>query len=113
MWKIFKVCRTDAQKSKSFDTSYEGFFTDSTEAPVSVTENISKDLEDEFYVYLNMKKNNEKEPRELRSLILKEYTKKNKIFFFDFCILNGDAYFKTSTNYRSIINLQKCQQRYY
>ena len=91
---IAKGCRTDPQKIEFFDSSKEAFFTDSDESTISVNEDIPKDLDDGFYVYANMKKLSETELEELKSLPWKEYPENFKIFLFDFCILNGDAYSK-------------------
>ncbi len=68
--------RTDDQKIKFFDTSNEAFFTDEIEAPLSVNENIAKDLDDGFYVFANTKKPFETDLEELRSLNWKENPKK-------------------------------------
>ena len=91
---IAKGCRTDPQKIEFFDSSKEAFFTDSNESTSSVNEDIPKDLDDGFYVYANMKKLSETELQDLKSLTWKEYPENFKIFLFDFCILNGDAYSK-------------------
>ena len=91
---IAKGCSTDLQKIEFFNSSMEAFFTDSNESTRSVNENIPKDLDDAFYVYANMKKLSETELEELKSLPWKEYPENFKIFLFDFCILNGDAYSK-------------------
>ena len=95
---IAKGCRTDPQKIEFFDSSKEAFFTDSDESTSSVNEDIPKDLDDGFYVYANMKKLSETELEELKSLPWREYPKNFKIFLFDFCILNGDAYSKYFPN---------------
>ena len=89
---IAKECRTDDQKIEFFDSSKEAFFTDSKESTSAVNENIPEDLDDGFYVYANMKKLNEKELEELKSLDWREYPENLKIFLFDFCILNGNVY---------------------
>ena len=91
---IAKECRTDHQKIEFFDSSKGAFFTDSNESTSSVNKDIPKDLDDGFYVYANMKKLSETELEELKSLTWREYPKNLKIFLFDFCILNGDAYSK-------------------
>ena len=91
---IAKGCRTDNQKIEFFDSSKEAFFTDSNESTSSVNEEIPKDLDDGFYVYANMKKLSETELEELKSLPWNEYPENFKIFLFDFCILNSDAYSK-------------------
>ena len=95
---IAKECKTDHQKIEFFDSSTEAFFTDSNESTSSVNEDIPKDLDDGFYVYANMKKLSETELEELKSLPWKEYPENFKIFLFDFCILNGDAYSKYFPN---------------
>ena len=93
-----KVCRTDNQKVKFFDSSKEAFFIHSIKSNSSVTKNIPKDLDDAFYVYANMKKMNEKELHGLQSLRWTEYPKNLKIFLFDFCILNSETYSKYFNN---------------
>ena len=87
-------CITDHQKIEFFDSFKEAFFTDSNESTSSVNKDIPKDLDDGFYVYANMKKLSETELEELKSLPWKEFPENFKIFLFDFCILNGDAYSK-------------------
>ena len=89
---IAKGCRTDHQKIEFFDSSKKAFLTDSNESTSSVNVEIPKDLDDGFYVYANMKKLSETELEELKSLPWIEYPENFKIFLFDFCILNGDAY---------------------
>ena len=91
---IAKGCRTDHQKIEFFDSSKEAFFTDSNESTILVSENVPKDLDDAFYVYANMKKLEEKELEELKNLAWRDYPEIFKIFLFDFCILNGNAYSK-------------------
>ena len=93
-----KRCRTDQQKIKFFDSYKEAFFTDINKSTSSDNEVIPKDLDDGFYVYANMKKLSETELEELKSLTWKEYPENFKIFLFDFCILNGDAYSKYFPN---------------
>ena len=41
-----------------------------------------------------MKRLNETELEEMKDMIWNEYPENFKIFLFDFCILNGDAYSK-------------------
>ena len=91
---IAKGCRTDHQKIEFFDSSKEAFFTDSIESTSSVNEDIPKDLDDGFYVYANMKKLSETELEELKSLTWQKYPDNFKLFLFDFCILNGEAFSK-------------------
>jgi len=95
---IAKGCRTDHQKIEFIDSCQEAFFTDSNKSTNSVNKDIPKDLDDGFYVYANMKKLSETELEELKSLTWKEYPENFKIFLFDFCILNGDAYSKYFPN---------------
>tara|TARA_Y100001968_G_C18844626_1_gene475207 strand:+ start:74 stop:412 length:339 start_codon:yes stop_codon:yes gene_type:complete len=87
-----KECIFDHQKIEFFDSSQEAFFTDSNESTCLVSEKIPKELDDAFYVYANMKKLKESELEELRNKNWKEYPEIFKIFLFDYCILNGDAY---------------------
>ena len=96
--KIAKGCRTDQQKIEFFDSSKEAFFTDTNESTSSVNGDTPQDLDDGFYVYANMKKLCEMELEELKSLRWDEYPENFKIFLFDFCILNGDAYSKYFPN---------------
>ena len=87
-------CRSDHQKIKFFNSFQEAFFVDYRKSTNSENESIPKDLDDAFYVYANMKKLNEKELEELKNIKWTEYPEVLKIFLFDFCILNGDAYSK-------------------
>ena len=87
-------CITDHQKIEFFDSFKEAFFTDSNESTILVSEKVPKDLDDAFYVYANMKKLEEKELEELKNLAWRDYPEIFKIFLFDFCILNGNAYSK-------------------
>ena len=89
---IAKRCTTDDQKIEFFDSYRDAFFTDSETKTLSGKEKTSKDLDDAFYVYANMKRLNEKELEKLKNHIWNEYSDIFKIFLFDFCILNGDAY---------------------
>ena len=91
---LAKGCKTDHQKIEFFDSCKEAFFTDSNESTSVVNKHIPKDLDDGFYVYANMKKLSEIELEELKSLSWKEYPENLKIFLFDFCISNGEAYSK-------------------
>tara|TARA_Y100001968_G_C18871198_1_gene487271 strand:+ start:86 stop:424 length:339 start_codon:yes stop_codon:yes gene_type:complete len=91
---IAKGCKTDDQKIEFFDSCTGAFFTVSKESRLSVNDNIPKDLDDAFYVYANMKRLNETELDELKNMNWREYPGNLKIFLFDFCILNGDAYTK-------------------
>ena len=95
---IAKGCRTDHQKIEFFDSSKEAFFTDLNESTSSVNEELPEDLDDGFYVFANMKKLCESELEKLKSLIWDEYPENFKIFLFDFCILNRDAYSKYIPN---------------
>tara|TARA_Y100001968_G_C19137802_1_gene609959 strand:+ start:79 stop:429 length:351 start_codon:yes stop_codon:yes gene_type:complete len=87
-----KGCRTDLQKIEFFDSSQEAFFTNSNESTLLSRKLIIKELDDAFYVYANMKRFTEKELEELKSRSWRDYPEIFKIFLFDFCILNGDAY---------------------
>ena len=93
-----KGCITDHQKIEFFDSTREAFFTDSKTSIFSVKENIPIELDDAFYVYANMKKLDEKELENLKNLSWTEYPEVLKIFLFDFCIFNGDAYSKFFLN---------------
>ena len=78
---IAKGCRTDTQKIKFFDSSREAFLTDTIDGPLSVNENIAKDLDDGYYVYANMKKINETEIEELK-VSPRINTQKNLRYFY-------------------------------
>ena len=86
--------KNDQQKIEFFDSCQDAFFINSNKSTLSVNKIIPKDLDDAFYVYANMKKLNESEFEDLKSLSWKEYPEIFKIFLFDFCIINGDAYSK-------------------
>ena len=81
-----KKCRTDNQKIEFFDSSQEAFFTNLNEQTLSFNEYIPKELDDAFYVYANMKKLNESELEDLKSLSWRKYPEIFKIFLFDYCI---------------------------
>ena len=87
-----KRCINDQQKIEFFDSCKEAFFIDQNQSSLSIKKNLPKDLDDAFYVYANMKKLNEIEFEELKSLMWCEYPENLKIFLFDFCILNGAAF---------------------
>jgi len=89
-----KGCRTDHQKLNFSIHAEKAFFIDSDVPSLAVYENITKDLDDAFYVYANMKKLNETEFQELKSKTWREYPENLKIFLSDYCILNSDAYSK-------------------
>ena len=100
-----KGCITDHQKIEFFDSSREAFFyTDSKSPAISINENIPNDLDDAFYVYANMKKLSERELENLKSLPWTEYPEVLKIFLFDFCIYNGDAYSKYFFDLKGVSN---------
>ena len=89
-----KSCKTDQQKIEFFNSSMEAFFIDSNGVVVGKKDNLPKDVDDAFYVYANMKKMNEIELEILKELNWSDFPENLKIFLFDFCILNGDAYSK-------------------
>ena len=91
-------CITDQEKIEFFNSSQEAFFIDSTDSPLSQKGKTHEDLDDAYYVYANMKKLNERELEDLKSLPWLEYPEILKIFLFDFCILNGEAYSKYFIN---------------
>ena len=89
-----KFCKTDHQKIEFFDSCQEAFLFDSNNLRLSENKSITKDIDDAFYVYANMKKMNERELYELKDRKWLDFPKVFKIFLFDFCILNGDIYSK-------------------
>ncbi len=95
-------CRTDQEKIEFFNSCQEAFFYCSIDSQLSNKGNMPKDLDDAYYVYANMKKLNERELEDLKSLPWREHPAILKIFLFDFCILNGDAYSKYFLNQTNI-----------
>ena len=93
-----KECRTDQEKIEFFDLYREAFFINSTDLTLSGDGKTPVDLDDAYYVYANMKKLNERELEELKSLPWRHYPEILKIFIFDFCILNGVVYSKYFKN---------------
>ena len=93
-----KRCRTDQKKIEFFDTSREAFFIESSDSEISNEENIPRELDDGYYVFANMKKLNERELEELKSLPWSKHPDILKLFLFDFCILNGNSYSKYFVN---------------
>ena len=93
-----KKCKTDQKKIEFFDTSREAFFIESSYSSLSDEEKIPKELDDGYYVYANMKKLNERELEELKSLPWCKHPEILKVFLFDFCILNGYSYSKYFVN---------------
>ena len=91
---IAKKCKTDDQKIDFFNSYKEAFFIDSKESNFSVKDNMTKDLDDAFYIYANMKRLNETELEELKIMSWNEYPKNFKIFLFDYCIINGQKYLR-------------------
>ncbi len=86
--KLAKECKTDIQKIDFFNTYQEAFVPNKTDDTFSLKENVSKEIDDAFYVYANMKRMAEDELDELRKLAWKKYPTNFKIFLFDFCCLN-------------------------
>ncbi len=78
----------DIQKIVFCNTFQEAFVPDKTDGTFSLKENVSKEIDDAFYVYANMKRMSEEELDELRELTWKNYPTNFKIFLFDFCFLN-------------------------
>ena len=93
-----KGCVTDNKKIDFFDSFPEAFFIDSKDSTLSIKKTSSKDLDDAFYVYANMKKMNEQEFERFKNREWTEYPKLFKIFLFDFCILNGENYSQYFSN---------------
>ena len=85
---LAKNYKNDCQKIIFFDSHMKAFFAYSNANEVSQNENLTKELDDAFYVYANMKRMNEEELEKLKELNWKEYPKNFKIFLFDYCILN-------------------------
>tara|TARA_Y100001978_G_C23309781_1_gene253272 strand:+ start:45 stop:398 length:354 start_codon:yes stop_codon:yes gene_type:complete len=97
-----KNCTNDYKKIEFFDSSKEAFFIDSINSTELNQKRITKDLDDAYYIYANMKKLNEGELEKLKSLPWSEYPEVLKIFLFDFCILNGEAYSEHFVNKENI-----------
>ena len=83
--KLAKECKTDIQKIDFFNTYQEAFVPNRTNVTFSLRDNVSKEIDDAFYVYANMKRMTENELNELRELAWKNYPTNFKIFLFDFC----------------------------
>ena len=86
--KLAKECKTDIQKINFFNTYKEAFFPNKNVGTFSSKENVTKEIDDAFYVYANMKRMTEDELDELRELAWNNYPANFKIFLFDFCFLN-------------------------
>ena len=82
--KLAKECKTDIQKIDFFNTYQEAFVPNKTDDTFSLKENVSKEIDDAFYVYANMKRMVEDELDELRKLAWKKYPTNFKIFLFTF-----------------------------
>tara|TARA_Y100001968_G_C19148692_1_gene615065 strand:- start:387 stop:695 length:309 start_codon:yes stop_codon:yes gene_type:complete len=85
---IAKEYKNDYQKVNFFDNHMAAFFSFSNTTDESRNENISKDVDDAFYIYANMKRMTEKEFEKFKELKWNEYPRNFKIFLFDYCILN-------------------------
>ena len=86
--KLAEECKTDIQKIDFFNTYQEAFIPIMDNGESSIKEYVSKEIDDAFYVYANMKRLTEHELIELRELAWKNYPRNFKIFLFDFCFLN-------------------------
>ena len=81
---LAKKCKTDIQKINFFNKYQEAFVPDKTDKIFFLKGNVSKEIDDAFYVYANMKRMTEEELDELRGLNLVNYPTNFKIFLFDF-----------------------------
>ena len=86
--KLAKGCKTDLEKIDFFNNYQEAFVPNKNDWPYSIEGNFSKELDDAFYVYANMKRMTEDELNELKELTWKNFPPIFKIFLFDFCFLN-------------------------
>ena len=86
--KLAKECKTDIHKVDFFNTYQEAFVPNKVDNIFSLRENVSKEIDDAFYIYANMKRMTEDELDELRELAWNNYPANFKIFLFDFCFLN-------------------------
>ena len=82
--KLAKECKTDLQKIDFFNNYQEAFVSDKVDNIFSLRENVSKEIDDAFYIYANMKRMNEEELNELKGLNWRKYPGNFKIFIFDF-----------------------------
>ena len=82
--KLAKKCKTDIQKINFFNKYQEAFVPEKTDKIFSLKGNVSKEIDDAFYVYANMKRMTEDELDELRGLNWVDYPTNFKIFLFDF-----------------------------
>ncbi len=88
--KLAKECKTDLQKIDFFNNYQEAFVSDKVDNIFSLRENVSKEIDDAFYIYANMKRMTEDELDELKELTWINYPSNFKLFLFDFCFLNNN-----------------------
>ena len=88
--KLAQECKTDDQKIEFFDNHQDAFISQIADDFISNKQNVSKEIDDAFYVYANMKRMTERELDDLRRLSWKNYPTIFKVFLFDFCFLNID-----------------------
>ena len=86
--RLAKECKTDIQKINFFNSYQEAFVPYKSDRQLFLKENVSKEIDDAFYVYANMKRMTEDEFDELRGMTWINYPTNFKIFLFDFCFLN-------------------------
>ena len=84
-----KECTTDKQKVDFFDNNQTAFFPGIGDGNFSLKKNASRDIDDAFHVYANMKRMTELELDELWKMSWQNYPPNFKIFLFDFCYLNS------------------------
>ena len=86
--KLAKECKSDIQKINFFNTYQEAFVPDKSDNLFLLKDNVSKEIDDAFYVYANMKRMTEEELDEFMKLTWINYPENFKIFLFDFCFFN-------------------------
>ena len=86
--KLAKECTTDKQKIDFLDRHLDDLFPEAACGDFSLKKSASKDIDDAFHVYANMKRMTESELDELWKLSWKNYPINFKIFLFDYCYLN-------------------------
>ena len=81
---IAKKCQSDIQKIEFFETYQSAFFHNGDTTEFLISDKFTKELDDAFYVYANMKKMTEDEFENFKDLEWRNFPSQFKIFLFDF-----------------------------
>ena len=82
--KLAEEWKKDIQKIYFLNTYQEAFVPDKTDVIFSIKGNVSKEIDNAFYVYSNKKRMTEDELNELKALTWKNYPTNLKYFFLTF-----------------------------